>query len=77
VPRPIKELKGFTKVFLQPCQSNRVTVELDQRSFAYYDVNSAKWTAATGKYNILVGASSPDIRLTGQYRLKTILTSEP
>jgi len=77
VPRPIKELKRFAKVFLQPGESKRVTLELDQRSFAYYDVASAKWTAAMDNYSILVGASSQDIRLNGHYRLKTTLTSEP
>jgi beta-glucosidase len=60
VPRPIKELKGFKKVFLQPGDSRRVTLDLDQRSFAFFKTNpdSTKqvWEAEPGIYNILVGA---------------------
>ena len=45
VPRPIKELKGFEKVFLQPGDSRRVTLELDQRSFAFFDTTKHLWVA--------------------------------
>jgi beta-glucosidase len=68
VPRPIKELKGFTKVFLQPGESKRVTLELDQRSFAYFNTSTEQW---------VVGASSQDIRLNGQFKLQSELTSNP
>jgi beta-glucosidase len=77
VPRPVKELKGFKKVFLQPGESRRVTLELDQRSFAYFNTNAEKWDAQPDTYNILVGASSRDIRLKGQFKLKAELTSKP
>jgi beta-glucosidase len=43
VPRPIKELKGFQKVFLQPYDSRRVTLELDQRPFAYFNTTKERW----------------------------------
>jgi beta-glucosidase len=77
VPRPVKELKGFKKVFLQPGESRRVTLELDQRSFAYFNTNTEKWDAQPDTHNILVGASSQDIRLKGKFKLKAELTSKP
>ena len=77
VLRPIKELKGFKKVFLRPGQSKRVTLELDQRSFAFFDTGRHLWVAKPDIYNILVGASSQDIRLNGQFQLQSELTSKP
>jgi beta-glucosidase len=65
VVRPIKELKGFRKVYLAPGESKRVTITLDRRSLAYYDVSVHAWDVAPGLYRILVGASSHDIRLQG------------
>ncbi|MDP4092826.1 MAG: glycoside hydrolase family 3 C-terminal domain-containing protein [Bacillota bacterium] len=58
-----KELKGFDKVFLQPGEEKTVEFILDKRSFAYYSVNKKDWCVESGKYDILVGASSRDIRL--------------
>lgn len=60
VPRPVKELKGFAKVSLKPGESKRVTVELDARSFSYWDTTSHAWKADAGDYEILVGSSSAD-----------------
>jgi beta-glucosidase len=77
VPRPIKELKGFKKVFLRPGESRRITVQLDQRSFAYFNTATEQWDALPDTYNILVGASSQDIRLKGQFKLRAELTSNP
>jgi beta-glucosidase len=77
VLRPIKELKGFKKVFLRPGDSRRITLELDQRSFAYFNTATEQWDAVADTYNILVGASSQDIRLKGQFKLKNELTSNP
>jgi len=57
-PRPAKELKGFEKVALQPGETKHVSVELDSRSFAYYDAEAKKWNIAPGKFGILVGDSS-------------------
>jgi beta-glucosidase len=65
VERPIKELKGLKKVYLGPGQSERVTITLDRRSLAYYDVAAHSWDVAPGLYRILVGSSSADIRLSG------------
>ena len=69
VLRPVKELKGFGKVFLQPGETKRVTVRLNRRSFSYYDVPSKQWTANPGEFAILVGSSSAKIELTGVFKL--------
>ncbi len=59
-----KELKGFEKVFLQPDEEQKVELTLDKRSFAYYSVKNKDWCVESGEYEILVGSSSRDIRLT-------------
>jgi beta-glucosidase len=61
--RPLKELKGFASVRLQPGQSKTVRMELDARSFQWYNTDIGDWYAATGDYTLLVGTSSRDIRL--------------
>jgi beta-glucosidase len=66
VARPIKELKGFAKVYLRPGESKQLTIKLNQRSLAFYNVQARAWEADPGAYAISVGASSQDIRLTGR-----------
>lgn len=66
VPRPVKELKGYSKVRLGKGESKTVTVHLDGRAFSYYDVNVHDFKANAGKFNIMVGASSEDIRLSAE-----------
>jgi beta-glucosidase len=75
--RPIKELKGFQKVFLQPGASQKVTLELGQRSVAYFNATIHQWDGLPGMYNVLVGASSQDIRLSGQFSVKSEFTFQP
>ena len=69
--RPEKELKGFEKVFLDPGETKTVTMELNKRSFAWYNTELHDWFAASGDYEILVGASSRDIRLTETLHLNS------
>lgn len=59
--RPEKELKGFEAVFLNPGEKKTVTMELDKRSFAWYNETIEDWYAATGDYTILIGNSSRNI----------------
>ena len=61
--RPDKELKGFTKVELRPGEETEITIMLDPRAFAFYDVPSRDWVVEAGDFEILIGASSRDIRL--------------
>jgi beta-glucosidase len=63
VERPKQELKGFEKISLNPGESKTVSFKLNQRSFAYYDVNTHGWLAQPGRFNIRLGSSSRDIRL--------------
>ena len=61
--RPVKELKGFKKVFLKAGEEKEVEITLDKRAFAYYNVNIGDWHVESGEFKILVGASSRDIKL--------------
>ncbi len=69
VPRPVKELKGFARVTVEPGKTRRVTVQLAPRSFAYYDVNQKQWRADKGDHDVLVGSSSEQIELRGKITL--------
>jgi beta-glucosidase len=69
VPRPPKELKGFSKVTLRPGESRRVTVRLDGRAFSYYDTGSKGWRHDPGDFDIIVGRSSTLIALRGKATL--------
>ena len=62
--RPEKELKGFEKVSLAPRETKTVSMKLDKRSFAWYNTDLHDWYVASGKYEIMIGASSRDIRLS-------------
>ncbi|WP_117161134.1 glycoside hydrolase family 3 protein [Paraliobacillus sp. X-1268] len=64
VVRPEKELKGFEKVDLKPGEEKTVTITLDKRAFAYYNVELQDWHVESGEFEILVGKSSREIVLT-------------
>jgi beta-glucosidase len=70
VPRPLKELKGFTKVDLNPGETKNLTVKLDRRAFSYYDVKNHAWTVAPGDFDVFVARSAADIALTGKVTLQ-------
>lgn len=61
--RPPRELKGFARVALEPGETRTVVIHLDARAFSYYDPARQQWVAEGGEFDILVGASSRDIRL--------------
>ncbi|MHA1266651.1 MAG: glycoside hydrolase family 3 C-terminal domain-containing protein [Candidatus Helarchaeota archaeon] len=65
VERPLKELKGFKKIWLEPGQRTSVSFELTKSALSYYDETTHSWTAEKGLFKILVGSSSRDIRLEG------------
>jgi beta-glucosidase len=69
VKRPEKELKGFEKVFLKPGESKTVTLALPADAFKYYSEAKKQWVLEPGKFDVLVGSSSRDIRLTGGVKL--------
>jgi beta-glucosidase len=61
--RPLKELKGFSKAFLQPNEEKTISILLDSRSFAFWNSSIHDWYVESGEFDILVGSSSRDIRL--------------
>ena len=69
VERPVKELKGFEKVFLQPGESRKVQFTLDRRALSFFDADSHAWVAEPGEFRALVGTSSEDIRGEVSFKL--------
>jgi beta-glucosidase len=70
VPRPVKELKGFARVELNPGETKHVEVTLNRRAFSYYDVKGHQWTVAPGDFDIYVARSAAEIELTGKLALQ-------
>ncbi|HEY1207575.1 MAG TPA: glycoside hydrolase family 3 C-terminal domain-containing protein [Bryobacteraceae bacterium] len=69
VDRPVKELKGFRRVVLKPGESKTVRFSLDKSAISYYSTARHEWVAEPGTFEVLVGASSRDIRLSGKFAL--------
>lgn len=61
--KPLKELKGFAKVELEPDEEKEVNITLDDSTFQYYNVQNKKWEIESGEYKILVGKSCESIEL--------------
>ena len=74
--RPEKELRAFTKVFLKAGEEKEVSLSLGKRAFAYYNVNLGDWHVETGAFDILVGASSRDIRLSETVNVVSTVDAE-
>jgi len=68
--RPEKELKAFAQVVLEPGETKTVRLALDEESLSYYDPRVKGWVAEAGEFDVLVGASSRDIRLTARFNYK-------
>lgn len=64
VIRPLKELKKFKKVHLNPGEAKQITFTLSKQDFAFYDVLSQGWQVETGSFDLFIGRSVADIRLT-------------
>ena len=69
--RPVRELKNFAKVSLEPGETETVRMELNKRSFAWYNVKLHDWYAASGTYEIQIGKSSREIVLCDTVELTT------
>ena len=69
VDRPVKELKGFGRIMLQPGETRTVSFELDKAAMSFYDSAVHDWVAEPGRFTVLVGASSRDIRAKGGFEL--------
>ena len=75
--RPAQELKGFAKVQLQPGESKTVTIPLDDKAFRYWNTKTDSWEVEGGSYELRVGASSADIRLTAVVEVAGTGASNP
>ncbi|WP_433706975.1 beta-glucosidase family protein [Paenibacillus illinoisensis] len=62
--RPEKELKAFVKIELEPGEKRKITLDLEERDFSYYNTKYNRWVAETGYFQISLGSSSKDIRIT-------------
>lgn len=69
-----RELKGFQKVYLEAGEEKKVSIELDERAFSFYNTNINDWHAESGEYKIIVAASSRDSRL---YAAVEVTTAKP
>jgi beta-glucosidase len=69
LPQPVKELKAFRKIFLRLGEKRAISIPLERSAFAFYDPEQHGWLAEQGSFQILVGASSRDIRLQGEFRM--------
>lgn len=74
--RPVKELRGFSKVYLEAGEEKEVSVELSKRAFAYYNVNILDWHVESGEFDIMVGASSRDIKLEATVSVTSTVEAE-
>jgi len=63
VVQPIKSLRGFQRVVLEPGETKHITIELPVSRLSYYDVVTHKFVVTAGTFNVMVGSSSDDIRL--------------
>ena len=70
LPRPVKELKGFSKVSLEPGETRTVSFEITPEALQYYDDATGLWTAEEGIFDAWVGAASDDIRGSVEFTLK-------
>jgi beta-glucosidase len=70
VARPVKELKGFSRIILAPGESRHVMVALDRRSLAYWDTNTHKWKVDPGKFIVYVGDSSRNIQMQQTFKVQ-------
>lgn len=68
VVRPVKELKGFQRVALEPGESREVTFRLTEADLAFYTADMS-FSAEPGRFLVMVGASSDDIRATATFTL--------
>ena len=62
LPRPVKELKGFAKVRLEPGQTENVTFEIGLDALSFFDDKAHAWVVEPGRFEAIIGASSADIR---------------
>ena len=69
IDRPVKELKDFEKVYLKAGETKTVTFEIDAQDLSYFDADKHEWVAEPGKFKVLLGSSSEDVKSTVNFKL--------
>lgn len=72
IDRPIRELKGFTKVELAPNETKKVTISISKEDLKYWDKNEGKFVLEDGEYEVQIGKNSRDIELTKKIEIKGV-----
>ena len=75
--RPVRELKGFSKVVLKAGESQRVRIPFDDKTFRYWNIATNRWEVEGGVYQVEIGASCQDIRLTASIHLESTTSCLP
>ena len=75
--RPVRELKGFAKVFLEPDASQSVSIVLDQRAFSFWSTKLRRWVVEAGDFEIGVGPSSRHLPLSETVSIEAPRLAEP
>lgn len=70
LPRPLKELKGFEKVYLKAGEEKEVTMTIDKSALSFFDADKHEWVAENGDFEALIGASASDIKSKVKFTLK-------
>ena len=70
LPRPLKELKGFSKISLEPGESRTVTFSVDKEDLAFFDPEKHEWVAEPGVFDLYIAAAADDVRGKVSFELK-------
>ena len=70
LPRPVKELKGFEKILLQPGETKTVTFTIDVDDLSFFDPERHEWVAEPGRFDAIVAAAADDVRGSVSFELK-------
>ena len=70
VPRPVRELKGFAKIQPAPGETKTIAIPLGERAFEFFDTKKNQWTLAPGTFDVFIGASSRDLRLSQAVKIQ-------
>ena len=63
--RPVRELKGFSRVTLEPGEEKEVSISFDDKTFRFYDTRTDSWEIESGEYQIMIGCNAEEMRLEG------------
>lgn len=75
--RPVRELKGFKKVFLKAGELAEVTIPLDDKAYRFYDIRTNTWEIETGTYQIFIGRNAEAIELQGSIDIEGTVAEGP